>query len=319
MCYGSISVRMALHIEFGVEKCQLLVSAKPGKLKKTVELLESEPDILTFYGQPVTKIENGDFYVHLGVVQAPTNQLKLAVDYRIAKATEIVYLHQGSTKSALAGVNPVSNRNIVLCYDLPTFIYGLDTIPINTTDLDRLELKYRGLLRNIQLQDTLELMMEPWAPARWRAHCRKAIVDYWISTLHESCKSYSSLDLFDVSRLRLDAPHPIWVAAGRDSFSTTQAVYQMWVLLGVYNTQERLAKMNKVKSPLCVLCPTAETEDRVHFLLSCPALAETREDFLRQLSNLSMVVVNYMEVSSTFLLCLLDPLSALVPEELRTS
>ena len=37
-----------LHIEFGVEKCQLLVTAKPGKLKKTVELLESEPDILTF-------------------------------------------------------------------------------------------------------------------------------------------------------------------------------------------------------------------------------------------------------------------------------
>ena len=77
--------------------------------------------------------------------------------------------------------------------------------------------------------------------------------------------------------------------------------------------------MNKVKSPLCVLCPTAETEDRVHFLLSCPALAETREDFLRQLSDLSPVVVDYMEVSSTFLLCLLDPLSPLVPEELRTS
>ena len=82
----------------------MLVSAKPGKLKKTVELLESEPDILTFYGQPVTKIENGDFYVHLGVVQAPTNQSMLAVNYRISKATEIVYLHQGSTKSALSAL-----------------------------------------------------------------------------------------------------------------------------------------------------------------------------------------------------------------------
>ena len=61
----------------------------------------------------------------------------------------MVYLHQGSTKSAMVGVNPVSNRNIVLCYVLPTFIYGLDTIPVNTTDLDRLELKYRGVLRNM--------------------------------------------------------------------------------------------------------------------------------------------------------------------------
>ena len=86
----------------------------------------------------------------LGVVQAPVNQSKLAVDYRLAKAMEMVYLHQGSTRSALAGVSPVSNRNIIKCYDLPTFIYGLDTIPVNKTDLDRLETKFRSVLRKIQ-------------------------------------------------------------------------------------------------------------------------------------------------------------------------
>ena len=97
----------------------------------------------------------------------------------------------------------------------------------------------------------------------------------------------------------------------------------MWLLLGSYNTQEKLSKMNKVTSPNCVLCPgvseTAQIEDRVHFLLSCPALSETREDFLCQLVNLSPVIVNYIGVSSEFLLCLLDPLSPLVPEEIRTS
>ena len=35
-------------------------------------------------------------------------------------------------------------------YDLPTFIYGLDCIPVNKTDLDRLETKFRNVLRNIQ-------------------------------------------------------------------------------------------------------------------------------------------------------------------------
>ena len=92
----------------------------------------------------------------------------------------------------------------------------------------------------------------------------------------------------------------------------------MWLLLGVYNTQERLARMRKVNSPKCVLCPdidkTPVIEDRVHFLLSCPALAETREDFLS-----SPVVVNYMDVTSSFMLCLLDPLSPMVHEELRCS
>ena len=125
-----------LHIEFGVEKCQLLVSAKRGKLNETIGILNNEPDILTFYGQPVTVIKPGEFYIHLGVVQAPTEQSRLAVDYRLSKGMEMVYLHQGSTKSALSGINPASNRNIILCYDLPTFIYGLDTIPVNLTDLD---------------------------------------------------------------------------------------------------------------------------------------------------------------------------------------
>ena len=108
-----------LHIEFGIEKCQLLITAKPANLKRTFEILQNEPEILTFYGKPVTPIEVGEFYVHLGVVQSPTKQSQLATDYSLSKAMEMVYLHQGSTKSALSGVNPTSNRNIILCYDLP--------------------------------------------------------------------------------------------------------------------------------------------------------------------------------------------------------
>ena len=98
----------------------------------------------------MTLIKNGEFYVHLGVVQAPTEKSRLATDFRISKGMEMVYLHQDSTKSALSGINPVSNRNIIKCYDLPTFIYGIDTININLLDLDRLELKYRSVLRNVQ-------------------------------------------------------------------------------------------------------------------------------------------------------------------------
>ena len=60
-------------------------------------------------------------------------------------------------------------------------------------------------------------------------------------------------------------------------------------------------------------------EDRVHFLLSCPSLDETRESFMSQLVDLSPVILKYKDVTPSFLLSLLDPLSPLVPEELRSS
>ena len=43
-----------LHMEFGVSKCKLLITARPKKLKEVEELLKSEPGILTFYGNPVS-------------------------------------------------------------------------------------------------------------------------------------------------------------------------------------------------------------------------------------------------------------------------
>ena len=37
------------HIEFGVDKCKLLICARPGKLREVEKLLNQEPGILTFY------------------------------------------------------------------------------------------------------------------------------------------------------------------------------------------------------------------------------------------------------------------------------
>ena len=37
-----------LHMEFGVAKCKLLITARPKKLKQVEELLSTEPGILTF-------------------------------------------------------------------------------------------------------------------------------------------------------------------------------------------------------------------------------------------------------------------------------
>ena len=77
--------------------------------------------------------------------------------------------------------------------------------------------------------------------------------------------------------------------------------------------------MNKVKSATCILCPNEEIEDRVHFMLSCSALSDIRNDFLTKLKALSVVVDQHMGVTRSFLLCLLDPFSPRVPQDLRDS
>ena len=99
----------------------------------------------------------------------------------------------------------------------------------------------------------------------------------------------------------------------------------MWLILGVYNTGERLFKMEKMRSPYCILCTemsttgTTPVDNREHFLLSCTTFSDIREDFLSQFLSLSPTLINHMEVSSKFLFCLLDPYSSLVPEDVRGS
>ena len=99
-----------LHMRFGKEKCKLLISARPKMVKHVEGMLNDEPGLLTFFGFPVQPVE--DFYVHIGVPQAPRNQSRVLTDYRIAKATDISYLLQGTTKNSLSGISPLSNRKI---------------------------------------------------------------------------------------------------------------------------------------------------------------------------------------------------------------
>ena len=57
------------------------------------------------------------------------------------------YKLQGSTKNALCGVSPLSNRKVFLSYHQPSFLYGTDTMQLNATDMDRIEVKYRKVLK----------------------------------------------------------------------------------------------------------------------------------------------------------------------------
>ena len=45
------------HMEFGKAKCELLICARPSKLRAVEELLRDEPGILTFFDYPVNQVK----------------------------------------------------------------------------------------------------------------------------------------------------------------------------------------------------------------------------------------------------------------------
>ena len=85
---------------------------------------------------------------------------------------------------------------------------------------------------------------------------------------------------------------------------------------GLFSENSLLAR-----TPYCILCKeesdSLQVEDMTHFLLLCPALQDMRENFLQQFLSLSPAVVDHMEVSNSFLVCLVDPYSPLFPEDPR--
>ena len=135
------------HMEFGTDKCKLLIAARPGKLKAVETILNNEPGVLTFYGHPVKQVDEP--YIHIGVPQSPRNQSSSSVEYRITKGQNMYYKLQDSTKNSICGVSPLSNRKMFLSYHQPSYIYGLDTMHVNKTDMAKMEIKYRKVLKNM--------------------------------------------------------------------------------------------------------------------------------------------------------------------------
>ena len=134
-----------LHMKFGKKKCKLLISGRPNMIRKVQSLMKAEQELFTFYDSPVQTVE--DHYVHIGVPQATFKQSQVMADYKIEKGQNISYKLQGATKNALLGISPLSNRKMFLSYHHPSYLYGTDTMNLNVTDRERIEVKYRTVLK----------------------------------------------------------------------------------------------------------------------------------------------------------------------------
>ena len=46
-----VLIKKKVCMKFGVDKCKLLISARPTKLKEVETILEEEPNLLTIFGK----------------------------------------------------------------------------------------------------------------------------------------------------------------------------------------------------------------------------------------------------------------------------
>ena len=90
-----------------------------------------------------------DNFTHLGLTwekgkQAPN------IDEKVRKARQTAYAMLGAGLHGRNGLDPLTSYRLIQLYVIPTLLYGLEATILNKKDIDRLEVFYRGILRQIQ-------------------------------------------------------------------------------------------------------------------------------------------------------------------------
>ncbi|VDI77462.1 Hypothetical predicted protein [Mytilus galloprovincialis] len=107
------------------------------------------PKSWTLNGKSVTLSESA---VHLGIDRNITKNagVKEVVSKRITTARKTVYSLMGAGLHGLNGVNPKVSVHLIQIYVIPRLLYGLDVISLSNTDIQKMELFFRQLLKQIQ-------------------------------------------------------------------------------------------------------------------------------------------------------------------------
>jgi hypothetical protein len=126
--------------------------------------------------------------------------------------------------------------------------------------------------------DTMALSLLYYPPGKedWKNLVTSTIREYWSYQLKRTAMEKSSLKYMDIAHLDAKKPNPIW-PDNAPSASILAASYRAKMLTGTYILQATRAKYNQhTVDPKCQLCGLAD-EDMVHFIVTCPALEQTRQ------------------------------------------
>ena len=142
---------------------------------------------------------------------------------------------------------------------------------------------------------------------------------HWDAKLKAEAESKLSLLLLDISSLSITKPAKIWSMAGLNAKEIKKACIVNWMQLGVYRTREVLKKMKKIKSNMCTACTLNAVGSLEHYLLYCPFVEKIREKFVSQLFFNNPKVYNVLQNEAALIVTILDPESALLPDNIRHS
>ena len=122
--------------------------------KSTItELNIPKADMPVVYKEPFhihnTPLPITDQFKHLGLIWK-SGQLTPDIDAKITAARQTAYSMLPVGFHGNGGLDPKSSLKIVELYIQPTLLYGLEAAIINSKDMQKLELYYKNLLRQLQ-------------------------------------------------------------------------------------------------------------------------------------------------------------------------
>ena len=227
-----------------------------------------------------------------------TKQLQKIEDYQRQVLRRIQHLPEKTSKAAiylLLGAIPAEG-----IYDrrLLTFIVNLvrseGTIEaalirrqsaMKDLKSNSLVMQAKISLAKYQLPTIYELLDDPPEPEKWKTTLKRATQEFWTKQLVEEAKKRSSLKYLNTGSCRVGITHPLWTTTSLSTRDVTRATVKAKLLTGTYTLQCHRAMYSTHTSPMCQLCK-ADTENREHFLTTCPALDGVRLPYINKLKEL---------------------------------
>jgi len=120
----------------------------------------------------------------------------------------------------------------------------------------------------------------------YSSKAKTLILDYWSNQLKADATLKSTLRYLQADSCSIQNCHPVWVSTSCNPTETRQSIQKARLLTGTYTLQASKAVFNQYGvDPTCLLCGI-EPEDRSHFLLRCPSLADVRQKHFSKLTDL---------------------------------
>ena len=148
-------------------------------------------------------------------------------------------------------------------------------------------------LSKYQLTTPSECLVQGTNPDYWGKDAKETISSYWLDQLCLKAASYSTLKYLSPSSELPQRPLQVWRTGRNDALSTKHAIVKARLLTGTYRLQGNRSAFNQyANNPMCLLCKQAD-ENRLHFVVQCQALQNTRTPYLEELlRHLGMNIID---------------------------